>query len=291
MLLGGASGGSGAGGGDIYINAAKVVLGPAAVINTRAKAGSVGAGGNIIIETKEFSDGGATFNIAAGVSGSTRGADGQVLVSTYSSTAPTLANPITCKTIKTANPSSADEVYLIDPTGKGPTFNAYCDMTTDGGGWTLVFSAHSNYSSWGNNMNIGAGLATANAVTPAGANANEVRFDTDAKMQTSIINTMITEGVLMVNGTKWTKFWKSGLYTWSDYLQQGVGSMNYKNSSGSPSYTTYNYNGYNDVHYFQLVSGSDAWLVYSATNFQLVCNAPGTSGGNGNPSKCGVFVR
>ena len=138
-------------------------------------------------------------------------------------------------------------------------------------------------------MNIGSGLASASAVTPASGNANEVRFDTDAKMQTSYIDSMISEGVLVVNGTKWTKFWKSGLYTWSDYIKKGVGSMNYKNSTGSSSYTTYNYNGYSDIHYFQLVSGSDAFLVYSATNFQEVCGNSNSI--NNNPSKCGVLVR
>ena len=140
-------------------------------------------------------------------------------------------------------------------------------------------------------MNIGAGLASASAITPAGANANEIRFNTDAKMQTSIINTLISEGVLVVNGTQWTKFWKPSLYTWGDFLQQGVSSMNYKNSStpNTSSFGSYNYNGYSDVHYFQIVYGSDALLVYSATNFQNVCGGSGST--NGNPSKCGVLVR
>lgn len=45
--------------------------------------------------------------------------------------------PATCKQIKAALPASADGIYTIDPDGSGgdEPFDAYCDMTVDGGGW------------------------------------------------------------------------------------------------------------------------------------------------------------
>ncbi|MCY1011413.1 fibrinogen-like YCDxxxxGGGW domain-containing protein [Nannocystis pusilla] len=55
-----------------------------------------------------------------------------------------------CKAIKQATPGAGNGVYPIDPDGAGAQqpFNVFCEMTIDGGGWTLALKANGTQSTF-----------------------------------------------------------------------------------------------------------------------------------------------
>ncbi len=54
-----------------------------------------------------------------------------------------------CSEILAKNPAATSGVYDLDPDGEGgkPPFKGWCDMVTDGGGWTLVFKQSNHETS------------------------------------------------------------------------------------------------------------------------------------------------
>lgn len=74
---------------------------------------------------------------------------------TTSAATPTYAS---CAAILAHNPAATSGAYTISPAGTA--INTYCDMTTDGGGWTLVGNQVASSIGWGtvtNTADVNAG--------------------------------------------------------------------------------------------------------------------------------------
>lgn len=118
--------------------------------------------------------------------------------------------PASCQAIRMASASMPSGTYMIDPDGSqgSAPFNVTCDMTTDGGGWTLVFIAQTNlsmvpisYTSASTALLTGAQkamLAYRNAA--GGAAANHAIFDLPAAWRTEApFNAQMTDLPITVN--------------------------------------------------------------------------------------------
>ena len=65
---------------------------------------------------------------------------------------------ISCQQIKQGNAMAPSGIYTIDPDGggMGAPLKVYCDMVTDGGGWTMVFKVSSGVAGDANTLWTGA---------------------------------------------------------------------------------------------------------------------------------------
>lgn len=81
-------------------------------------------------------------------------------------------NPASCAAQLASDPLSTDGVYTIDPDGTGPkqAVDVLCDMTTDGGGWTVLVRLNTNDSTTRYYLDSGFWNAGAQVGTAEGSN-------------------------------------------------------------------------------------------------------------------------
>ncbi len=114
---------------------------------------------------------------------------------------------VDCADILSARTSATDGAYWIDPDGNG-ALEAYCDMSTDSGGWTLVMKQAAG-SGYGSPLAVG----TWTGWSTSGQLLNETDATlADANMVNAAYSTLTATDLRMTASTTWTDT-SSGAWT------------------------------------------------------------------------------
>lgn len=151
----------------------------------------------------------------------------QELAFTVEGTADTLQS---CAALHAVAPLAASGMYTIDPDGTGGSaaFEAYCDMTFDGGGWTLILDTTTSGGDYGMELPVTTGshrampLATMQALANAATQVHMRTTGDTSRSATTVANTPPIEhlraGQILDYNGDYDLSWYTGPFAQDQYL-------------------------------------------------------------------------
>ncbi len=104
-----------------------------------------------------------------------------------------------CKALLDAGHSVGDGVYTIYPSGHPGGIDVYCDMTTDGGGWTLVFGGMGSTSTYASTWYGWFAEGNTTNLTDKSTEGKSVAYDTVPVSTIMLESTYGTDGIIIAD--------------------------------------------------------------------------------------------